>query len=218
VQYYANEGSTVVVQKKEHIAIGIFQGRSAPHNIAILQALWEQGDLTSWQLAKHVCRVHHSSIELTAAERKLKEHDIYSLLIRKGGRLEELKQKGYIKAQNNQWTIGLKAYAVLLLKPELASLGHVDSNLKIDSQNVLKELRLPQAHIPGITVQVDKKVFAGWLEKSVPKLDDDITIAKLIGEIVEEGLDLDRVSNERLKVLLAVRMVPLLQDLLPQST
>ncbi|GEM_PF-4462505 len=74
--------------------LGIFEGKKAVYNRAILKALNNYGPLSKWELAKKLRDMLHPSISgETAYAKSLK---IYSVLIRKGGRLEELLKKEFI--------------------------------------------------------------------------------------------------------------------------
>ena len=78
--------------------IGIFKGRSATYNKLILQVLTEalsRGErLKEWELAKRIQKKLNKGNNWYVEAQK-----IYSVLIRKNGRLNELKNKWYIQCE-----------------------------------------------------------------------------------------------------------------------
>lgn len=111
--------------------IGIFTGRERVYNEFILKTLFvKPNPMKGWDIAKEV---YHSLVRNSVLPKRWKELDwysvtqkIYSVLIRKNGRLDDLRKKGYIggrKAENSTvWYLGVKgAIATLILDKKLIS-------------------------------------------------------------------------------------------------
>jgi hypothetical protein len=189
---------------QKDVDIGIFRGRSATYNIAILETLTKEGELTSWQLAKKIREANYPNLEPDTA--KIRTQRIYSALIRRNGRLDDLKEKEYIALEGKKWTPQFKALAILILKPELAHQIHPDfkptKSMKIQSN---LKAKLPF----GIKVKIDKKQLQTWVNKFSKKLlqpETYKTMAKWIEELVETGIDLDRIKDNDFAFLLIERM------------
>ena len=90
-----------------------FKGKSAIYNEAILMSLFKKGPIKEWALSKEVANVISSDKD---------EHDVYSVLIRKNGRLEDLESKGYIQYDKSEkkYELTFKGFITLgLVKPTL---------------------------------------------------------------------------------------------------
>lgn len=109
--------------------IGIFQGRSGQYNKAILEVLAEaliDGEmLKEWELAKRIQKMIGSENNWYAEAQR-----IYSVLIRKNGRLNDLREKWYVDFETKTeeetgrkvryWHPTVKGLvAALLLRPDL---------------------------------------------------------------------------------------------------
>ena len=96
--------------------IGIFNGKSAIFNLAILETLFSD-ELTTWQIAKNLQKTLKPKKQMEIGSRI---RHIYSDIQRKTGRLNDLKAKGYLKEENKIWSLTYKAYIALYAKkPEL---------------------------------------------------------------------------------------------------
>ena len=85
--------------------IPIFKGKKRENNSLILELLLIHGLLKPWELAKKMSEKTSRDV-----------HDIYSIIIRKKGRLEELEYKKYIMNYDGKWLLTDKGiYAILII-------------------------------------------------------------------------------------------------------
>ncbi len=96
--------------------IGIFEGRKKSYNLTVLEILFKDGPSKSWEIAKKIRwlrgKTQNADIEYSRTQK------IYSVLIRKkGGRLYELEEKGYILKDNkDKWELTAKGLIAVLIK------------------------------------------------------------------------------------------------------
>ena len=85
--------------------IGIFTGKKAEYNRLILETLLEAEDLKlkEWELAKRIQTKTKPMGDWYSHTQR-----IYSILIRKKGRLEDLSQKGYVNWKRNEVELTFK--------------------------------------------------------------------------------------------------------------
>jgi len=192
-----------------HLSIGIFEGKQAPYNQAILEALLRYGPLTSWEIAKKIYAARgetkNSDIAYSRTQR------IYSVIARKEGRLDSLKQKGYIMQKDSKYEIAFpKGLTILIKKPDI--LNELNEYYlrkpRLDKHTFSrqKNFRMPF----GIRLQIDPKQLQTAGENLLNKLDNREffrQMAKSMQTLVErEYIDLDRVETTRLAFLILQNM------------
>jgi hypothetical protein len=95
--------------KRNTPQIGIFlDKKSANYNLSILEALLSRG-ATAWQLAE----ILHKKTDPTQGKevievKRYRTQKIYSVIQRKQGRIDDLKNKGYLKEENGVWDLTRK--------------------------------------------------------------------------------------------------------------
>jgi hypothetical protein len=171
--------------------IGIFEGRKAYYNRLILKILIEKEPLKAWDIAKQIAK---GSMEKT--------QDVYSTLIRKDGRLNELLEKEYISVLPNKQFIptlkGIIAYLLTEKNPKISTLhSNLLSEMDISDKS---DLTLPFFDIP-ITA-LSKEFFECLEEMTVEELCE---FKPLIHETLS-WIDLDAISNEELAIILIIRL------------
>jgi len=181
----------VILRKyaKKGNEIGIFRGKRAKYNLAILETLLEH-PCTSWQIAKAITKRQHSSKSKEFIHYRSQE--IYSVIQRKKGRLEELFNKGYIERDGKVWSLTPKGFVALMLaNPDLIA----QRTQSLKSRVLEKILSIPIKLPFGI--QIDKKSTREGLKKAASLLEDPAFV-KIFAEeartLVQEGIDLDRID------------------------
>lgn len=178
------------------LKIGIFEGKKARYNYLILKMLIVRGPLKPWEIAKLISK---GSMERT--------QDIYSNLIRKkSGRLEELKTKGYIRRlREKHYAPTIKGIvAVLIYEKELPKISDFYRNILFSFVKFPSKLK-----VPFFDIEVSGKKF----EKAFKEFADSLnfkegwqTLREMIKSFLENGLDLDAISNENLLHLILMKL------------
>jgi len=179
--------------------IPIFQGKKREYNTLILEALATEGPLKNWSLAKKI-------YELSSKDRDV--HNIYSVIVRKNGRLEELHKKKYIGEIEDKWGATEKGIlGLLIVKPNLYNKIYPD----YFSQSMFSGLPTSfsfSVNIKGKSAKknIDKSDInftkfykyyyspQGYLDRS-----------KTLKELIVEGINLDMINMETLSQFLAIR-------------
>ena len=171
--------------------IGIFEGRKAYYNRAVLKILIEKETLKAWDIAKEIAKGNMN-----------KTQDDYATLIRKNGRLNELLEKEYISVlPNKQFIPTLKGIIAYLLTEKNPKISTLHSNLLSEMDISDKSnLTLPFFDIP-ITA-LSKEFFECLEEMTVEELCE---FKPLIHETLS-WIDLDAISNEELAIILIIRL------------
>ncbi len=194
--------------------IGIFTDKSAKYNLGILETLDKLKHATAWQIAKTLsCAPEMSKEALDYRARSL-----YSIIQRKGGRLEDLESKGYIQQEEGLYNLTRKGNIALVIKrPELLenllqpqSRSVIFEQLK-QSYNTVKSPDTPtdiQKNLPfGITVNVNLAKEKRDHDKLMDQMNRNPTPVRQTLEDIKallcEGIDLDRISEDTLEALLA---------------
>jgi hypothetical protein len=167
--------------------IGIFEGKKAYLNRAVLKLLIESKPLKAWEISKII------------AAKKESTYQVYSVLIRKKGRLNELLKKEYISRLPNKQFIptfkGIIAYLLTEKNPKISSFyANFFSELPIP-----EKLELPLFNFP---ITIDKELLQCLKELNVQELLE-------LKEIVQQALswvDLDAILSEELAILLSIRL------------
>lgn len=173
--------------------ISILTGKKGRYNRLILEVLAENPNgLKAWDIAKEIWkRLKVEEDWYRGAQR------IYSLLIRKGGRLEELESKEYIVSKENKWQLTEKGLiTVLVMKPEFKSKYKEEIGAMVDK--FLKEFNKIKA------VAKDNRLLIELLDMYI--------------SIVKTGLeDLDFVIDEIVKNTRKLIMSGVNLDLIPSN-
>jgi len=178
--------------------IPIFEGREATYNKLILETLITNEPLTTWEIAKQI----EPTVDMKG-DTYHRTQKVYSVLVRKRGRLEDLASKNYISLDEDtrKYRIDLKGiFAILIEKPELKNLIH-PASLKLSFPHI--ENRKASAF--GITVAIDGKQLRESMISRKPEEYRALFWLCSLGtkKLVEEGINLDRIHDETLWVLLA---------------
>jgi hypothetical protein len=192
--------------------IGIFQGKAAVYNKLILEILVTQGDLSTWEIAKAICRIRNPDVKILPEVRYRRTQKIYSVIQRKGGRLEDLQEKEYIKydckGDSGKWAVGLKGtMTILALKPTL------DSKIHPEARNFSELLSKPPT-FPGklkmFGAEVDGKVISTFMTTFMNEVKTELTnpkmflnLAERTKQLAEEGINLDSISEQKFSWLMA---------------
>jgi hypothetical protein len=192
--------------EKGNIPIGIFSGKSAEYNLAILETLLPK-EATAWQIAEALQKKRNPVVDKEA--RIYRTQRIYSVIQRKTGRLNDLKNKGYIKERDGKWSLTKKSLVALNIeKPEL-----VANELQAEKHTLLEQFKKEVNSLPDDTVthpfgiQVD---FAK-LKPVLAKMNPTELLVVLLEEakaLLLEGIELDRISEEDLLNLVMFRAAP----------
>jgi len=200
-------------EKKSNIEIGIFKGKRAKYNLAILEALLEHPS-TSWQIAKAIEKRFYTSKSRELVHYRAQK--IYSAIQRKGGRLAELAGKGYIEKAGKVWAITAKGFVALML---------ANPKLVAERVNSLRDLLVEALRRISVSVKqpfgikIELKPLMRGLERATGLFEDPAFLSAFAEEakaLVEEGVDLDRVDwvMFALAVLSRERMVKMWSEAL----
>ncbi|GAH74771.1 unnamed protein product, partial [marine sediment metagenome] len=154
---------------------------------------FRRGQLTTWGVAKRIQQI----------KRPIKDHEsavyrtqkIYGVIARKRGSLDRLHELDYIHLKDTKWGLNFpKADAILLLEPELVSEIHPHYYIKTLNPKLGTHLQDLKSHAKGrppLQLKPSKKVTEELHLETAAKLK----------RYVEEGIDLDRISNKTLSDL-----------------
>lgn len=192
--------------------IGIFKGKKADYNQRILEILYEEGNpLTAWEIAKILQNKFKQTTNTKAAQQTT--HDIYSVIQRKDGRLQELREKKYIIFEKGKWSLSFwkGRIAVFMKNPQLLD------RLDIETYNrgialMREKLRSPPnttKKLPfGITLSVKGNEFRKDFERVLTLLTNDSSFIRLMVDEIQQirrSIDLDQINDEALVALLINR-------------
>lgn len=203
-------------KKSNNCHIGIFSGKSANYNIGIIETLAILGGATAMTIAKtHLKRIDPASEKepyLPGTPVYYRTQKIYSVIQRKGGRLEDLKAKGYITEENGVWRLTIvKGFVALYAKnPDFITnliqenkdqfLAMMKNRLSSVSENETKE---------PFGVRINQKAVKQGVENLLLYLKNKpFYFTKVLEEakkLLCEGIDLDRVQEETLVSLIVMR-------------
>jgi len=198
-------------RKNREVRIGIFMGKSARYNQAILATLHKaDGGLTNWEIAKRLVPKKGLSEDTII----LRTQKIYSVIQRKGGRLDELEEYGYIRNENGVYNISEKGtLAIMIKQPEL--LKDYNFRREVSGAVILFKERLRKdpstVEAPfGITINGNKmrNSYIGFLNKmAVHKSNLEVikVMVKETEDLLKQGIDLDLVNVDTLLALLSTR-------------
>jgi hypothetical protein len=185
--------------------IPIFEGKQATYNKAILEALLTEGEMSAWQLAKHITP-KIETVKRTLASTETQK--VYSVLVRNEGRLNDLKGKEYISLneETQKWEIAAKGIiAICIEKPQLKPL----INLQYWNNHVIGNFKIPKEkmEIPLVGITVDGEVWGKHLSNLLSKFKagNVSTVDRIVGDakkLIDEGVNLDKISTRSLIQLL----------------
>lgn len=176
--------------------VGILADRkSSKYNQLILEALFEK-ELTAWELSEIIKEKMPSKEKIeNALEKRYHTQKIYSVIQRKNGRLDDLKNKGYVTENNGVWSTTKKALIALSIdKPEL-----INSKMQSNKEKFTKlfdlyiENNKNVKNVFGLSIDLSKmkpffeKVDFGYLFELI------IEEAKVL---LTSGIELDRISED----------------------
>ena len=188
----------------KQVDIGVFKGKKASYNAAILEVLFKHGPLTSWGVAKRIYENQKITRNRDIGYARISK--IYSVIFRKKGRLDELNQKDYIMKNDSKWELCFpKGLSILVYKPGLISdVNEYYLGKPIFPKSEFSKMR--KLHTPfGIRIQIDMKQlqrFSDVLLKRIDNLEMFQSMARSIESLVHQGIDLDRINDEHLVALL----------------
>jgi len=192
--------------EKSNIQIGIFSDKSAKYNLAILETLFSK-EATAWQIAKALQKELKPTKNEEASSRRTQ--NIYSVIQRKKGRLNELKDKGYIKERDKKWSLTKKGLIALnVKKPDL-----VAKRLQATKDTFLEQFEKEVSSLPNdtITHPLGIQIDFAKLKPALAKMNPTELLAILLEEakaLLLEGIELDRITEEDLLNLVKFRAAP----------
>lgn len=187
--------------------IGIFSDKSARYNLAILETLYQRG-ATAWQIAENLQRKINPSENKEV--RFYRSQKIYSVIQRKKGRLNDLRDKGYIEEKEGIWELTTKGITALNIeKPDL-----VINELQAHKNQVLEQFKQKTSTMSGTLkepfgIQIDLSQMRDGLGKTLNYLlEDPAFFSTFIEEAkasISEGVDLDRIDGDTFLTLVLHR-------------
>lgn len=201
--------------------IGIFKGRERIYNKLILEALFLDGPLTSWELAKKVYERMRRTRRLPKNWKGSNGYHvtqkINSVFTRKkSGRLQELFDKRYLakgkKKNGDSWTLTPKGRIAALIHDRslVNKVSREDWNKRIETVNqkrkeALKELGEVRISFLGQTLKMNLDAFgdllSGFTRKFASKGGLLGFISRVESAIEKGGLNLDAISEQDLMFL-----------------
>lgn len=203
--------------------IGIFTGREKVYNKFVLKTLFEKPNpMKGWDIAKEVYNCLTENNSLPKRWKGLHWYSItqkiYSVLIRKNGRLGDLRKKGYVggikEGNSTVWYLTAKgAIATLILDKKL--IGEVSELAKnhdhIQSLHNYTELLKKKGALSklaafGLIVNLDSNQFISYYEKFAKKfstIDGLRSYLSTVESLIKDGLDLDSIRIDTLILLMA---------------
>jgi hypothetical protein len=179
--------------EKNNIRIGIFSDKSAKYNLAILETLLPQ-KATAWQIAETIRKKKPIEDKEAAFYRTQK---VYSVIQRKKGRLNDLKDKGYIKEEDGNWKLTQKGLIALnIKKPDL-----VANEIKANRERLLTLLREEVSKMPNDTIKepLGIQIDLSRLKPLLAKIDPAEFLSILLEEaraLLLKGIELDRIEEK----------------------
>ena len=202
--------SRKVNQKSNMLHIGVFQEKKPGYNKLILETLLTEGDLNAWEIARHICQIRNPNVIPEILY--YRSQKIYAVIQRKKGRLEDLQNKGYITYNLDKdvekWSLTFKGIiAILCLKPKLSKIIHPSHSISTRFSRLFKamepvpnKIRMPfGGEIDGSVV----RSFLSWLKPEFTKPGLSSLLVEATKNLVAEGIDLDRIKNDKFVMLLA---------------
>lgn len=175
--------------EKSNTNIGIFSAKSAKYNLAILETLLAK-EATAWQIAEKLQKKINPSENQEV--RFYRTQKVYSVIQRKKGRLNDLRDKGYIIEKNGKWAITRKGLiAVSVVKPELV-------NRIIDS-NKAKFIELSASYTGKARTVFGLEIDLSQFKPLFEQIDFEYTYHLIVEEakiLLSSGFELDRINED----------------------
>ncbi len=181
--YYNTHG-----QKSNKIMkVGILQGKKALYNQLILQSL-VLGKKTTMEISAYIAQ--------NDSKCKTCVKSIFSIIDRKGGRLQELSEKHYIEREEKKWGLTIKGIHIALFQSEnlldqfLSVLPLKDYD-NIDLDTIKQNIMLP----PILSRYINVKKFKNKYMEYVFSKQFWINRLRIAGNMINAGVDLDKLSE-----------------------
>lgn len=161
----------------------IFRGKKAKYNKLILRALYDKGYLKAWDIAKEVV--------MNDPERKVERKKrywyqdtlkVYSVFVRKGGRLEELLSKEFIETMDKRYR--------LTFNKGICSALTLYENIR---EPAIDELSLISRTFPEFK-QMFEIISRLYPETGVERYKIMLRVTE---RLLEKGLSFDRITNRQ---------------------
>jgi hypothetical protein len=173
--------------------IGIFRegGRTAMYNRLILKVLLD-GDLEARPLAGKIKEIMSpSDAKESVLEKRYRVQKIYSVIQRKNGRLNDLKNKGYVAEMDGVWDITKKGLIALSIEePEL-----VQSIIKQNKEKLAEMLNSGSYEVTNV---FGLKIDLSELKPYFKQIDFGLIFKLIVDEskvLLQSGFELDRIQE-----------------------
>jgi hypothetical protein len=172
--------------------IGILRGKQKANNIFLLEALYNSGPLTAWELTKKIRERNRMSL-----------HAIFSK------RLRMLEKKGYVKKAGKKWSLQFKGIiAALIIQEEPKPWNKKWTEIFESYIAPLKET--PKKY--SITADGEEIGELNDLVLGLPIVLKDfeiwVALANEAKRLVEEGLvNFDVIKNETLAIMIGTEVI-----------
>jgi hypothetical protein len=182
--------------EKNNIRIGIFSDKSAKYNLAILEILLPQ-TATAWQIAealqKKINPVENKEVRFYRTQK------VYSVIQRKKGRLNALREKGYVREEDGSWKLTKKGLIALnIKKPDL-----VANEIKANKEKLLTLFKEEVDRMPNDAVKepLGIQIDFSKLKPLLAKIDPAEFLLMLLEEaraLLLKGIELDIIEEDEL--------------------
>jgi len=183
-------------------SIGIFQGKQKKYNTQILNTLYNNGPLTSWEITKKITDIG----KITKTRKRSLHPTLYK-------RLRVLEKKGYLSKEGMKWCLRFKGIiAGLLIQENPKPLSNkwielVNEYVKFIERHC-ETFNRATIHINGDVIK-----FAEIIDQSlkIPKtLEDWIALSNHCKELMQKGvIDFDVISEQTLfSILISEALYP----------
>lgn len=191
--------------------VGIFQGKKVKYNKLIFKALHEEGYLSAWQIAKYISK---KDPERRKRNWYHEAQKVYSVLIRKNGRLEELVNKEYVqKTPRGYRTTYPKGYCLALTLFQDVRIPKID----VFDINLLLQGAKAQYPTDDVDTYASLKEMLEIYTELYSKEEGYRVLAKATSALLDLGLNLDALSNEEFRRFLESHLEIMWQKELEQG-
>jgi len=196
--------------------LGIFHGKKDEYNRLILKGL-VTGEKTTMQIAEYI---YQNSKQPPSHNPINEKRKIYSVIARKGSRLNELEEKGYIFRGNalkwNLTTKGLCLAITFFETSEIIKYVNFD-RFGIDIQKVVESLK----DNPLLAVALKTKEGKKKLKEVSDKLQSDTLVFEmflnrikdLINDIIKKGINIDSMTDNDIMFYVAGKLSDFMKDI-----
>ena len=171
------------------MSIEIFKGRKGPYNKLVLKSLYDNGYLSGWKLARKIAE----NDPRRRGKKKNWYHEaqkVYSVLVRKGGRLEELSNKEFIEKTD-------QGYCLTVYKG-LCSALTLYENVK---EPAIDELSKTYEIFPELkeAMEIISRLYPETLVEKYK------VMLRTTKELLDQGWNFDRVTNKQFNEIFNTR-------------